>query len=139
MHGQSSLISFGRFASGWVPAEFADALGTSISFNKDSGKVELDKTEGLKTSATKGRRLIVFGPEGFRESPGNHRLVIAMGSSPETYFDAINEALGAIATATQGGTGDATLQRDLFEALELISEEGERISKLEQQVKGAEK
>lgn len=137
VHGQSSFISVARFATGWVPAEFADALGTSISFNKDTGKVEFDKAEALKTSITNGRRLIVFGPEGFRESPGNHRLVIAMGSSPETYFNAINEALGTIAAATQGGTGDVTLQRDLFAALEVISKEQERIARLEEQAKGA--
>ncbi len=136
VHGQSSFISVANFASGWVPAEFADALGTSISFNMD-GELEFKKAESLKTSITKGRKLVVFGPEGFRESPGNYRLAIAMGSSPESYFNAINEALGAVAAATQGGTGDKTLQRDLFQALEIISEEQKRIATLDEQAKGA--
>ena len=137
VHGQSSLISVAKFASGWVPAEFADSLGTSISFDKGSGDLKFDKSNQNQTSFKAGRRLIVFGPEGFRESPANHRLAIAMGSSPETYFNAINEAMGTIASATQGPTGDPDLQRDLFDALEVISEEQKRIAALDERAKGA--
>ncbi len=136
VHGQASFLSRNNFASGWVPAEFADALGTSISFNQKENKVEFKNSKAMDKSITNGRRLIVFGPEGFRESPGDYRLVITMGSNAEGYFNAINSAMGSIAAATQGPTGDPNLQRDLFDALEVISEEQARIAKLSEQAKG---
>lgn len=136
VHGQASLISFVKFQSGWVPAEVADSLSSSISFNKESKDLEINLGEKTAKNFKTGRRLIVFGPEGFRESPRNHRLAIAMGTSPEAYFNAINEALGAIAFATQGAPNDPNLQRDLFNALEVIATEQQRITDLEHKTKG---
>ena len=136
VHGQASFISVANFASGWVPAEFADSLGTSVEFDNDQKKLVFKKTNQDEISLKTGRRLIVFGPEGFRESPANQRLVIAMGSSPESYFNAITEALGVIANATQGEQGDPDLQRDLFNALRLISDEQQRLAELDRQAKG---
>ena len=80
VQGQASGLSWTKFASGWVQADLIDSL---------SGRVELERT-GLKVSEGPGagsggkladdksslnRRLVMFGPEGFREAPKNHRLV----------------------------------------------------------------
>ena len=53
-----------------------------------------EPSDAKDTSALSGRRLMMFGPEGFREAPRNHRLVVVMGSSPEKFFSAVDEALG---------------------------------------------
>ena len=39
---------------------------------------------------------MLFGPEGFREAPKDHRLVIVMGSSPDAFFNAMDNSLGAV-------------------------------------------
>jgi len=97
VHGQSSFMSATKFASGWVPASMADSLDSHIQFNEKSDKLEFssgdNKIEKLKT----GKRLVLFGPEGFREAPKDHRLVVVMGSNPEAYFQAVDEALGVMA------------------------------------------
>ena len=45
---------------------------------------------------------MMFGPEGFREAPANHRLVVVMGADPSAFFEAVDQTLGVIAQATQG-------------------------------------
>ena len=50
----------------------------------------------MNNSLPTGRKLVLFGPEGFRPVPKNHRLVIVMGSNPEEFFKAIDESLGMI-------------------------------------------
>jgi hypothetical protein len=137
VHGQASFLSFAHFASGWVPAEVTDTLSTSFTFDKGNKRFAVNKPDDVDASFKTGRRLIIFGPEGFRESPANYRLAIAMGTSPETYFSAINEALGSIAFAKQGSANDLTLQRDLFEALEVIDDEQKRLTRLEKQAGSA--
>ncbi len=70
----------------------------------------------------KGRRLIMFGPEGFREAPKDHRLVIVMGSDPSEFFKAIGETFDGLAKAqatakAERNDSDATrliLQQHLF-------------------------
>jgi hypothetical protein len=71
----------------------------------------------------------MFGPEGFREAPAGHRLVIAMGSSPEKFFQAIDETLGHVASVTQG-QGGADLERTLFRELVRVRNERERAQEL---------
>ena len=39
-------------------------------------------------------RMFTLGPEGVRESPRDHRLVIVMGSSADKFFEAIDQVLG---------------------------------------------
>ena len=83
VHGQASFVSLVNFASGWVPANLIDSLGTTVSLNKQTGGVKFQKAGEDETAPLKtGRRLVVFGPEGFREAPADHRLVVVMGSSP---------------------------------------------------------
>ena len=87
-----------RFGSGWAPAPLVDSLTSQYSFNFDKGadpgvKSAGDAIEGFKT----GRRLVMFGPEGFREAPKDHRLVIVMGVSPEGFFEAIDKGVAQVA------------------------------------------
>jgi len=97
VRGQASAISGMRFACGWVPANVVDSLSTDLSFQND--KVVLPSAEERKAleSIKTGRRLILFGPEGFREAPRSHRLVLVMGSSPEKFFQAVGQTLESVA------------------------------------------
>ncbi|RFC31896.1 MAG: hypothetical protein DID91_2727703850 [Candidatus Nitrotoga sp. MKT] len=133
--GQSSFFNFTRYASGWVPAAVIDSLGSTARFddvNSDGVKsygVKISKAEeGMQTKLT-GRRLVLFGPEGFREAPKDHRLVIAMGNSPEKFFQAVDEALGIVAAVTQGHSGPA-LEQGLFKELLRVKTEHERLDQL---------
>ena len=134
VHGQSSFLNATKFASGWVPADVIDSLGTSIGFNKDTNRIEITKGDKDELSQLKtGRRLVMFGPEGFREAPANHRLVVVMGASPEKFFAAIEETLGIVAQATQDaaqGEKTAELDRKLFEALTRMKSEREGLDRL---------
>jgi len=100
VRGQASIISWMRFGSGWFPAELIDSLGSSVEINKKDGKIVTSKADGDPISKlTIGRRLMRFGPEGFREVPKDHRLVIMMGANPEDFFNAMDKALGSISQA----------------------------------------
>lgn len=99
--GSSSLLSRMKFSSGWVPAPLVDPLGTPIEYIKDASTNSLS----LQIADTRsdfeglyGRKLILFGPEGFREAPQNQRLVIVMGADPSAFFKAIDQAYGQILT-----------------------------------------
>ena len=117
VRGQASIISWMRFGSGWVPAELIDSLGSSVEINKTDGKIAITKAGGDQLSKLNiGRRLMQFGPEGFREVPKEHRLVIVMGSDPEKFFQAMDEVLGAVSQAMVDQENNA-LHRLLFEAL----------------------
>ncbi len=131
LRGQASAISAVNFASGWLPAEFVDTLGTSIAFDKKSGKVKFDKPDNdqsIKDFKT-GRRLILFGPEGFREAPANHRLVVVMGSNADAFFSSVNESVGTIASAIQG-TDKAISDEELFQLLLRIKRENEELERV---------
>jgi len=97
VRGQASTLSSTRFASGWVPAPLIDSLSGSVSFQGDKGsQVTVSKADGeLESAIPTGRRMMLFGPEGFREAPANHRLVLVMGSNPDKFFEGMDRALGA--------------------------------------------
>lgn len=100
VRGQASIISWMRFGSGWVPSELIDSLGSSVEINKKDGKIVMTKAgQDERSKLTIGRRLMQFGPEGFREVPKDHRLVIMMGANPEDFFKAMDMALGSISQA----------------------------------------
>jgi hypothetical protein len=44
--------------------------------------------------------MIQFGPEGFREVPSEHRLVIVMGANPSAFFQAVDKTLGSLSPAS---------------------------------------
>jgi hypothetical protein len=103
VQGQSSALSSTKFASGWVRADLIDSLSGRVDM--ESVSPPIGPTDGAASltqdQRSPDRRLVMFGPEGFREAPKNHRLVIVMGSSPATYFEAMDRALGVIAGVTQ--------------------------------------
>ncbi|MBI3915522.1 MAG: hypothetical protein HY322_00750 [Betaproteobacteria bacterium] len=134
VRGQSSMLNFTKFASGWVRADLVDSLST-IAHAGNGGGFEIkradEETKALKT----GRRLVMFGPEGFREAPKDHRLVVVMGANPQAFFSAIDEALGVVASATQG-RGGFDLQRALFNDLAELRMQRDRLEDLRTEAGG---
>lgn len=137
IRGQASILSTTKFASGWVKAEFIDSLSSRVAFDKDKdGKMTLGikRADNDDTSAIQGgRKLVMFGPEGFREAPKDHRLVIVMGASPQTFFSAIDQSLGLIADVTQG-LGDPKLSQDILRAMNLVAEDQRRMTAIQRDV-----
>ena len=136
VRGQGSALNQTRYASGWVPAALIDSLSTVARFeSKDSNAgVKLESLDTNASALLTGRRLMMFGPEGYREAPKDHRLVIAMGASPENFFSAIDEALGTVAMATQGQSG-VTLQQGLFREVLRLRSERERLEDIKAELK----
>ncbi len=118
VRGQSSVLNSTKFASSWVPAEVVDALTGSLTLDGKSGSITINKDSGSPgfNVNESGRRLIQFGPEGFRSAPKGHRLVILMGASPETVEQAFSSALGSVAMAANGASGNA-VDREALKAL----------------------
>lgn len=134
VRGQASILSRMSFASGWVHASLIDSLGTSIGFNSDSGRVEITKAgEDSLGGITTGRRMVVFGPEGFREAPKDHRLVIVMGSSPDKFFAAVDETMGVVARAIGERRHDG-LNKRILDILTRAKAERDRLDALATQV-----
>src|SRR3990172_11213908 len=138
VRGQASFISLMRFASGWVPAPLIDSLGSRIQFNQKSGDLEINTgPAGQEARITPGRRLVMFGPEGFREAPGDHRLVVVMGSSPEEYFQAVDQVLGVLAAARRDQSLTPAEKRQIIVARLLeLSDEQDRLRTLKSQFNG---
>jgi hypothetical protein len=128
VRGQASFLSDVKFASGWVPAPLIDGLGTRISFDGD-GNVDITASaEGAAPGAGEagigiGRRLMMFGPEGFREAPADHRLVIVFSSTPEEFFKSVGDSLQAVVKVQQERRDSTASQRILEELLRLQEEE----------------
>jgi hypothetical protein len=98
VRGQASFLSNTQFASGWVPSGAIDSLKGMAQ--DASGQYTFQKSGDYEKALDEaGKRLFMFGPEGFRQAPQNHRLAIVMGSSPEAFFQGIDNALGTIASA----------------------------------------
>lgn len=139
VRGQASVISSTRFGSGWVHASLIDSLGTRIETDKTTGQIKFERGDPKdQANLETGRRLVVFGPEGFREVPKDHRLVIVMGSSPEKFFAAIDEALGAAAGAINDQQYSA-LKSKLTQELGNLKSERDRLNDLDQDVKAGMK
>lgn len=103
VQGQASALNWTKFASGWVRSDLIDSLSTQVEADRSGVKVN-GNGEALKLEQDKGqlnRRLVMFGPEGFREAPKDHRLVVVMGSNPEGFFSGVDRALGVVASVTQ--------------------------------------
>ncbi len=99
VRGTSDWFSRINYAAGWVPAKFVDSLGTTIRFEEGSLAFENAEGESHEVQLKTGRRLMLWGPEGFRESPADHRLAVVMAASPEDFFGAIDDALGQLSAA----------------------------------------
>lgn len=125
VHGQASVISLAKFASGWVPAQVADSLSSQIQYNDNGTLSVLKQDEQLKGAALQaGRRLVLFGPEGFREAPRDQRLVIIMGTNPSKYFDTVSKVLGNTAPASPAQTTDTNLTHQILSGL--VDTEGQK-------------
>jgi hypothetical protein len=130
VRGQSSAYSFKKFGSGWVPAAVIDGLGTHVHFSEESGQVVVDKGEEALKGFETGRRLMLFGPHGFRPAPKDHRLVLVMGSDPSAFFNAIDTALGTV-SKVRDEQRQATLTTELFRALTTVQKERARLEDLD--------
>jgi hypothetical protein len=128
VRGQASGISNMKFGSGWVQASLIDSLNSHVGFDGNGATVTQGSTDPFKT-ITPGRRLMLFGPEGFREAPKDHRLVIVMGSSPEKFFKAIDEGL-AVVTQAQREKANSEVSVALFKAMSDIRNEQKRLDDL---------
>ena len=131
VRGQASVLASTRFASGWVRAELVDSLSGMIEIpasrgaaSAADGSVVIRGTtiDRIDSSPFSNRRMVMFGPEGFREAPRDHRLVIAMGSSPEKFFAAVDEALGVVARVTQDSRSGPDIERALWQDMAYVRE-----------------
>lgn len=134
VRGQASILSSTKFATGWVPAQFIDSLNTHIGFDVNDSKSPNAKfTSGddkYSSKGFRGRKLVLFGPEGFREAPKDQRLVVVMGASPKAYFEAIDQTLGEFSRIQVEQTHGELKNRILRTILELNAQE-DRINDLE--------
>lgn len=137
IQGQASLLNSTNFASGWVHASVLDSLSPDMSHAatlKELAGPGAKGKAGEEKSALTGRRLVMFGPEGFREAPKNHRLVVVMGSDPSAFFSSVDRALGTVAEATQGSAVSAELTRVLLDEQALMRDEEKKLTALVQSV-----
>lgn len=126
VQGQASALSSTGFASGWVRADLVDSLSGQITLDKNQVKFTEDAANRVALEEDKGalnRRLIMFGPEGFREAPKNHRLVVVMGSNPESFFSSVDRALGVVASATQESAAEPNVAREVWADVARMREE----------------
>ena len=133
VRGQASALSGVDFASGWAPAPLVDSLSTQFRFSAQNGDLTSSGDEN-QTSLKTGRAQVMFGPEGFREAPRDHRLVIVMGSDSKAFFTAVDNTLGVVAQA-QASRRSAGLDRELFSALSLVRAEERDLNRLTRQIK----
>jgi hypothetical protein len=134
VHGQSSIISGVRFASGWAPASLIDSLGGQVSLNPNgaSGPDITAPSAGQAANLDVGRRMWLFGPEGFRVAPANQRLVIVMSGDPSKFFNAIDQTLGNTAAATPTDT-TSTMNGNLLAAYQDILTSRDLLQKIQMQ------
>ncbi|MBI3269491.1 MAG: hypothetical protein HYZ53_10760 [Planctomycetes bacterium] len=147
VRGQASILNNTKFASGWVPAEVIDSLNNRISLDPNgdmnqsviappAGAAATPGTAGEAAGRVDpmsdiaklqtGRRLVMFGPEGFREAPRDYRLVIVMGSSPKSFFEAIDTALGDI-SRVEVEKANADLEREMLRGLLRLKNEQQEL------------
>ena len=127
VQGQASALAWTKFASGWVRADLVDSLSGKIEIGRSGvrlgdGGGGAGQTAALDKSAL-NHRLILFGPEGFREAPRDHRLVVVMGSNPEGFFSAVDRALGVVAAATQPSQAGPDVVREVWADMARLREE----------------
>jgi hypothetical protein len=136
VRGQASFLSGTKFGSGWVPAGIIDSLNGRVKVDPnapDTGPTISGDAQARPTSKL-DRRLVMFGPEGFREAPKDHRLVIVMGASPKGWFDAVDMALADMSSVTIE-RGNSAVQGQLLEEIDRLAAKREAIAKIEKQVR----
>jgi hypothetical protein len=140
VRGQASALSGVDFQSGWVPAAFVDSLGAQLQLQPAGGTnggapnladvTRSPAPAGQEAAFKLGRRLVLFGPEGFREAPKNHRLVILMGADASKFFNAVDTALGTVAGVELARNNDE-LRLLLFQAMAALAEDRRQLAEVE--------
>lgn len=130
VRGQASAISRMRFASGWVQANLIDSLNSSVEYD-EQGKLRIEAAS--QAQITPDRRLIMFGPEGFREAPRDHRLVLVMSADPDEFFKALGSTLEATTQLELEQLGGAEREH-ILEELYRLREEERALAELEKRV-----
>lgn len=129
IHGQASALNQMKFGSGWVKADLVDSLTAQNEIVAQSSSLAGDGSpvfnEMLRTDVQ--RKLIAFGPEGFRISPKDHRLVVVMGSSPDAFFSAVDRVTGQKARM-QNTAISQELVRYLFDSITDIKAQRDELS-----------
>jgi hypothetical protein len=123
VHGQSSLLNGCRFASGWVPAKYIDSLGSQATLDPNGSEAVniIAAAANQEADLQVGRRLRVFGPEGFRTIPADYRLTIVMSADPSKYFSAIDQMMGITAAANNAASGNGSaLQGNMLQAYQQL-------------------
>lgn len=126
VQGQASALSTTTFASGWLRADLVDSLSGQIGMDKGNLVAPGEPTTRVVPEEDKGalnRRLVMFGPEGFREAPRNHRLVVVMGANPQSFFSSVDRALGVVASVTQPQGREPDVPRELWRDASRMREE----------------
>ncbi len=129
VRGQSSILNATRFASGWAPAEVVDSLTGAISTDMKTGTVSTQRGADTSQLPEQDRKLVLFGPEGFRTAPRGHRLVVVMGASPEAVEQAFSSALGTVARVRFSPSA-TSVERDLFARLNELAAERDQFKTL---------
>ena len=126
VHGQASIISLMKFGTGWVPASVVDSLNSTIGYDSNNN-LKIDKAGGSESAPViqAGRRLVLFGPEGFREAPKDQRLVIVMGTNPSKYFEAINQAFQSKSDAAVTQQNNAVITKIVLALAQTQGEQSE--------------
>lgn len=125
VQGQASALSTTAFASGWLRADLIDSLSGQVTLDKNQVRTSEDVANRvtMEDKNALNRRLIMFGPEGFREAPRDHRLVVVMGSNPERFFTSVDRALGVVAGVTQPQATGPDVPRAVWEDAARMREE----------------
>lgn len=131
IHGQASALNKMKFGSGWVKAEFVDSLTSQQEIVTQANSLEGDNSKIFNQMLRSDvqRKLIAFGPEGFRISPEDHRLVVVMGSSPDAFFSAVDKVTGDKARM-QNKAISQELVRHLFDSLTDLQAQSKALSRV---------
>jgi hypothetical protein len=137
VRGQASFLSGTDFATGWVPAPLIDSLSSSLKKTGEAGHSRFG-FEAADTNAEvrldPGRRLMLFGPEGFREAPRDYRLCIVMGADPKKFFEAVDQALGDMSQVSVE-KGNTAIKTEMLGLYQRIAKTTERIDAVTAEVR----
>ncbi|HYC76791.1 MAG TPA: hypothetical protein VEI02_04095 [Planctomycetota bacterium] len=136
VRGQASAMSNVKYASGWVPSAVVDTLQTRMFFDPQTGDLQIKGGQAGDVGIKPDRRMFMFGPEGFREAPMDHRLVIVMGADPSAYFEAVDSVLGGLATERAESRAASKANNALvFDRMRSIVRQQERVEGLKRELR----
>ncbi len=107
IQGDTAWYSTVKYASGWAPADAVDSLMGTVTQEKAGLRI---RTEGGDVRLPPGRSLVLYGPEGFRIVPQDHRLVLVMSSDPSEFFKQVQLIAGAKVEADLSGEREVLLE-----------------------------